>query len=1137
MQQVSNAVGNASNGTASKASASQTASACGSYVYPGVEPVFPPGCNVMTMYSNDGSFGDDNAIYLYNDWGSSQYIGQFPSEDGYDLVVDLPASLPPDEWGVFACPDDSCSDTYDIGMFIREGIPTVASINTHVVTTAQDIHGGVIMTLNGSGFSPDVKSANNYVGLLSTTDLESGALIGVQSGKSVSYVLPANIAPGEYCVSTWNPYSVTAGNGWSIGCADSNELTVGGVTLGSISPESSASSVPTSVAISGLGFTSTDNTVVFENASHTYTVDDIDSDVSNVSTDLDSFDIPANMAVGTYKVSVVNGNSVTNADSDALSFTVSNPPTIDSVNGVVPGSGLPGSTFTINGSGFTAADNTVTLDSVLTATSTYSQTLASNAAIGSSNGTAISGVAIPLSASSGTYNVTVSNANGITSPGGQFYVGLPSNNCVNVSGSGPKKIIFMRGNLWTGSDADFTDDVNDMIDNGYKITDPFKTDFSQFSFYRDRKNVDENGLTVVPDISGDGSQYLYFSDSANWDLRLLSNCGAFGFEYIFISGNPRGYSAYTKGFGNGVVYIDMPNEINFAKDDPLVPLSVDLGLTVVHESGHAIGALSDEYINGINSGDMDDEPDEYSDSSPVSTSSNCSTRPNTDYSHENLLYASTTIDGCFYYTNVGNNSGDNIYYRPAMSSIMQLAQTGYVPQYNTISCGYVLASIINRTSDEISYVPSKSVAESYWPVCLTMDTSDKSTVPALHPNPQPTVSSITPPDAGGTSYPTGDPTITGTNFTATGNSVQLTSTSNTSLTYEYDDLPSTNSGTKLAFTISTTTPSGTYTVRVGAFNSSWSAPLPNPITIVNDGYIPVPPAAPTVPVTTPIAVTPGSGGVIAVNHADSPSVAAAGSIHVSWPSAGTGYTYTVKAAPSGPAARTTTDTSVDISGLSANVAYTFTVTASKQSTVTVGTSNAEPMTGGTAGSGSGGVTAVNHSQNPSTGTGLIYCFLAIPRRRLLLYCDPIIERLLIADDAGHRGEHEWQSGVYQRISWHLYIHGDGDEERHNRCRDFQSGEGFRYGSCRDATSTCDHDRQSDNGLRSVDGLQSFAAVFRECSAGHHSVRHGPTGCAYCPCDPHGPRKHGPLDLIRIALDGSSRFGSDGRHHRHRFHRE
>ena len=74
------------------------------------------------------------------------------------------------------------------------------------------------------------------------------------------------------------------------------------------------------------------------------------------------------------------------------------------------------------------------------------------------------------------------------------------------------------------------------------------------------------------------------------------------------------------------------------------------------------------------------------------------------------------------------------------------------------------------------------------------------------------------------SQPAHAATITGTNFTATGNAIQLTSTTNAANVYEIDDLPSTNSGKTLTFTVPANVPPGKYNLRVGAFNSNWSAP-------------------------------------------------------------------------------------------------------------------------------------------------------------------------------------------------------------------------------------------------------------------------------------------------------------------------
>jgi hypothetical protein len=158
---------------------------------------------------------------------------------------------------------------------------------------------------------------------------------------------------------------------------------------------------------------------------------------------------------------------------------------------------------------------------------------------------------------------------------------------------------------------------------------------------------------------------------------------------------------------------------------------------------------------------------------------------------------------------------------------------------------------------------------------MNLDTVDgiasgANAVPAAHPIPPPSPTAISPPDDGD-AYDQGDPTILGTNFTPTGNSVQLTSTSNSSEVYEYNDLPSTSNGTMLTFSISTTTPPGTYSVRVGAFNSNWSAPLPTHIKVVK-------PSAGSQTLTPVNISTPPTSSTLSLPSVTSPNLSTISSI-------------------------------------------------------------------------------------------------------------------------------------------------------------------------------------------------------------------------------------------------------------------
>src|ERR1017187_3336493 len=70
-----------------------------------------------------------------------------------------------------------------------------------------------------------------------------------------------------------------------------------------------------------------------------------------------------------------------------------------------------------------------------------------------------------------------------------------------------------------------------------------------------------------------------------------------------------------------------------------------------------------------------------------------------------------------------------------------------------------------------------------------------------------------------------DISVHATGFTPTDNAIQFISKTDSNRLYDYPCLPRAPTGSMIIFSIPTEVPDGDYYVKVGAFNSDWSAPI------------------------------------------------------------------------------------------------------------------------------------------------------------------------------------------------------------------------------------------------------------------------------------------------------------------------
>ena len=473
-------------------------------------------------------------------------------------------------------------------------------------------------------------------------------------------------------------------------------------------------------------------------------------------------------------------------------------------------------------------------------------------------------------------------------------IATSSPDCLHISGKGAYSIVFVIGKHLLNYDKKINpiDDigyVNNIIDNGFKSIDPFKKYIDKFSFYFDNKSIDENRYTKSGTFFDDSVANLVASDSK---CKLSGQT-----EYVYLFGDPNLYYAWTV-HHSSTVFINVSKWAdalqNMSNKFSGETLDTDLVSATIHESGHHIGELDDEYANGGSAHITGIYGGTYDYSTAASSYglsiSNCSSNPRKQYSYNGWIYGGTDMVGCHYLASVFW-SYNRTYYRPSYNSIMN---NGYVEnRFNVISCGYVVAGILG----EPAY---RYYAETHWPECENMDTIKDGYMKMTQ---SPNINDIQI-----DKNTTGDNTyiVNGSGFSSAGNSISLTPSgsasggpsglapSNTNLLasiggvykavtgivqsviniilpsnsapvgsdyqsadtanptptldtttvsststdgghYEIDDIPSDNSdGTSITFTVPNTVPDGVYTVSAASEASDWTQ-TPFTITVTGNG--------------------------------------------------------------------------------------------------------------------------------------------------------------------------------------------------------------------------------------------------------------------------------------------------------------
>jgi len=611
-------------------------------------------------------------------------------------------------------------------------------------------------------------------------------------------------------------------------------------TISSASVTSSGSTV----SISGTGFTSTENTVLIQPAtgSSSLTPNVSSSDGKSL-----SIDAPSGM-FGAATVSVSNANGTSNSvplinDAPSNLSATWDPSVIGNVD-------LSWTDNSTDETGFLIQRADV--DNPTDADYHSANSVGSNITSYTDPIPTSSGGSDPIVGSKISYRVKALKSGNTSS---SYSDTAALSNCTPISGNGPIKVVFMRSQGFELTTQEFIDQANKVITQGFDVIDPYRTYINKFSFYIDLHVLDDSQFVVD---STDNTTWDYSADKV---VTSHSGCGANQDMYMFYETVPGRWPAYAER-DDQVIFFDTLDTVH-AGADALA------ATTAIHESGHALGGLYDEYTSSTAAPTPDTDWFNWG-----NDPENCSSNPLDDFksSLDNRMYGTVYnvtnsanavtgyvgSPGCSYLQSKFLGAA---YYRPSESSIM-LSVVQPNPKFNVISCGYLVAAIMGENT-------TKANAEKYWPDCRDkMDTDGKSSLPALSPTPSMYLPT--------TKATAGDlMKITGSGYTPAGNAVRfILSSQPTSMnsvsdvfayvvglfspsakaetigtTYEVSDVTSSD-GTSLNFAIPSNMPSGTYTVQVGAFNSDWSTGSTMTIA-AGAGYVPPPVIPPVISPPTP----------------------------------------------------------------------------------------------------------------------------------------------------------------------------------------------------------------------------------------------------------------------------------------------
>ena len=632
-------------------------------------------------------------------------------------------------------------------------------------------------------------------------------------------------------------------------------------TITSLNPVNSQPG--SNLTITGTNFTTTGNTVNLLNSTSSVIVW-TQTNISSANATTITITIPTTIQTGAYNVQVSNANGTSNAL--PINIGSPSPSNLVATMGSLSDIGKVSLTWTDNSSNETGYQ----IERATDASSSAFTLLTTVPASANSYTDDLNSVT--FDSSTEAYRIRGAFAGGTFSD----YSNIAKvSNCVKMQGNGPFKVVFIRS---SGENDDVMTTALDPLSNFLNYTnhavstflsiDPMKTYANSFSFYADikptvyRGNVPSETSCNAPDTG------VSFAKVESNDHHT---------EYAYANANPT--IPRLTGFT-----INNRSWFSVSLPDPLhpytingVPESVDENYNAtVHEFGHSFAGLDDEYrCSHIDNSDEDGQR--------YSNVFDCSQNPDLDYwdSVDNRTYGSINTLA----VSRSPDDEERDFYIPSRNSMMNVISTSTEERilieeetsvgtqefqetvysftrspeirFNVISCGYIMARLMNEPVD-------KAHAQTHWPQCMTMNTVKEGipdrnpiipsisgvSVNIITPGSTLAVSAVSKPLPDAIPFPTngnifndigyyltkfskqmiaavaGAPSsITGSGFTPTDNAVEIFNSATST-----DIVGLTSNGNTLTFTVPANLPPGSYSLKVGAFNSDWSSSVPITVT-------------------------------------------------------------------------------------------------------------------------------------------------------------------------------------------------------------------------------------------------------------------------------------------------------------------